>query len=364
MDVAIFGAGVGGLMTALMLEKRGHKCRIYERAVRHPDVGMGVILTREATHLLQSFGIELPGTPLDHYHQYDHEGELTFTDNMPGGALGIRRRDLMQAMAAMLSPSTTCTYGAGLEGMEFDASANVTAAMLTSGESVKADLYVAADGMRSSARRHLYPDWPLPAARVMEIVALVEFGDLYRWAGNRLTKYYAAQGGAAFGIVPANEKCVVWYCQFDSERFPAPGLGADACRKFMQTLVGEWCNPIPALLQATDFSRAHLWRPIDAELVPRFYQGNLVLVGDAAHSVLPFTSYGTAGAIADAVALAQALDAFDDVSQALAQYCAVRRADRSPYVNLGRAMTKAFLEPIGSSWAVPIADAASAGGRQ
>jgi len=44
MDVAIFGAGVAGLMTAIAMRAKGHRCRVYERHRRSHEAGMGFIL--------------------------------------------------------------------------------------------------------------------------------------------------------------------------------------------------------------------------------------------------------------------------------------------------------------------------------
>ena len=47
MDIAIFGAGVAGLMTAIALRAQGHRCHIYERMRQGHETGMGFILMPE-----------------------------------------------------------------------------------------------------------------------------------------------------------------------------------------------------------------------------------------------------------------------------------------------------------------------------
>jgi 2-polyprenyl-6-methoxyphenol hydroxylase-like FAD-dependent oxidoreductase len=46
MDVAIFGAGIAGLMTAITLGAQGRHCRIYERLGQGNDTGMGAAAPR------------------------------------------------------------------------------------------------------------------------------------------------------------------------------------------------------------------------------------------------------------------------------------------------------------------------------
>ena len=52
MNVIIVGAGIGGLVSALCLNKKGHKVEIYEQAERLSELGAGVQLSPNATNVL------------------------------------------------------------------------------------------------------------------------------------------------------------------------------------------------------------------------------------------------------------------------------------------------------------------------
>ncbi len=349
MDIAIFGAGIAGLMTAITLQAQGHQCRLYERSRPGQGGGMGFILMPEAIECLRGFGVELSGAaggvPLHRYRHRDAAGKTVSELAMPTGARSIRRRDLVNALMRALPQAEALGFGAGLDGLAFDEAGDVAAARLTSGEHVRADLYVAADGLRSKARRALFPDWPVTDARVMEVVGLSR-RDLAGPGGlQSFDKFHAADGGLAFGCLPVDGGEMIWYLQFDAQRFAAPTHCAQARCAFVQDMVGDWADPIPQLLAAADFSRVHLWRPIDVDLIPRFHQGNLVLVGDAAHPLLPFTSQGVSSAIADAVSLADAIEAEDALGAALAAHTIERRAQCEPYIEKGRELTRHFLAP-------------------
>jgi 2-polyprenyl-6-methoxyphenol hydroxylase-like FAD-dependent oxidoreductase len=182
-----------------------------------------------------------------------------------------------------------------------------------------------------------------------------------------LNKFHAAEGGIALGILPVDREHVVWYLQFDSHRHPLTptalvaddAVRASARRKFVEKLVGAWAYPVPSLLANTDFARVHLWRPIDTDLIPRFHRENLVLVGDSAHPVSPFTSQGVASAIADAVVLAKEIDgtrSSEELEQHLARYSQQRRRECLPYLLRGRELSENFLAPLSETTAIlPIA---------
>ena len=59
MEIAIFGAGIAGLMSAITLRAQGHRCRIYERMRQGHETGMGFILMPDGIECLQSFGVKL-----------------------------------------------------------------------------------------------------------------------------------------------------------------------------------------------------------------------------------------------------------------------------------------------------------------
>ena len=367
MELAIFGAGIAGLMTAITLRAHGHECRVFERSRQSHEAGMGFILVPDAIACLQSFGVHLTGavggSALERYYCRNDAGRVVFEQNMPAGARGIRRRDLTTALVRALGEHATLVFDTELEGLEFNKELDVTSARLAAGKDedknrqVTADLYVGADGIGSRARQILFPGWPATYARVPEIVGLVHSDEAAAWAGRNFNKFHSGAGGIAVGVLPVGNEHVVWYLQFDAQRFPLSqeiidgdgDKGAAVRRNFVEKLVGDWADPIPSLLTMTDFSRVHLWRPIDTDLIPRFNRRNLVLVGDAAHPLSPFTSQGVASAVADAVALAGELDRVktaDHLDPALARYSRERHDQCAPFLARGRELLQHFLEPL------------------
>ncbi len=364
MNTAIFGAGIAGLTAGITLAAQGHSCRIYERMPRGLETGMGFILMPEGIDCLQSLGVKLSGehggAPLHRYICRDSAGQVLYEQQLPAGARSMRRRDLIAALTRALPAESAPVFDAELAALDFDAAGNVASARLNTGETVHADLYISAEGIRSRARQALYPDWPSTQAQVQEIVGLVRCESTVCWASHALTKFHAVNGGVALGVMAVDAEHVIWYLQFDSKRFPAPPENgrnfAETRRQFVHLLAGDWAEPVPHLLSITDFSRTHLWRPLDADLVPQFHRGNLVLIGDAAHPLSPFTSQGVSSAIADAVALAEALKAETELEMGLSRYSEERRAQCAPYVAKGREITRHFISPqIGSTILLPIA---------
>jgi 2-polyprenyl-6-methoxyphenol hydroxylase-like FAD-dependent oxidoreductase len=332
---------------------------------------MGFILLPEGIACLESFGVHLTGalggTALERYVCRDSTGKIVYEQAMPPGTRGIRRRDLTTALMRALGPDGV-VY-AELDAFALDRGFHVAAAWLRShggNHRITADLFIGAEGVNSRARHAMFPDWPTTPDPVPEFVGLVHCDKGVTWAARALNKFHAAEGGIALGILPVDDEHIVWYLQFDSTRFPltpevmlGDAAGAsEARRAFIEKLVGSWGHPVPSVLANTDFSRVHLWRPIETDLVPQFHRGNLVLVGDAAHPLSPFTSQGVSSAIADAVVLAAEIDGLEsaaDLAQALSRYSVRRREECVPYVAQGRELVQHFLEPLSEDSVLPIA---------
>ena len=358
LDVAIFGAGIAGLAAAAALHAAGHRCRVHERRAGHLQAGMAFILMPHALQSLRGFNVQVEdqGAALGRYIHRDAQGRVLNSLPMPPGVRCMQRKALLQALLQACPDGTLDTAQGGLERFDFDAQGQVARAWTTTGREVAADLYVAADGIHSRARAELFPGAPSPQARVLEIVGLVEDRACAAWVGRDFNKFHAPGGGTAFGLLPTGGDALVWYLQFDATALPPGGLrGEGALRAFATRRLQGWADPVPRALAASDFARAHLWRPVDADLVPAFHRGNLVLAGDAAHPLLPFSSQGVSSAILDAVALAGALSRGSELPLALQRYSRERRQACLPYVAQGRLLTDRFLAPDARGDCIPIA---------
>jgi 2-polyprenyl-6-methoxyphenol hydroxylase-like FAD-dependent oxidoreductase len=91
-------------------------------------------------------------------------------------------------------------------------------------------------------------------------------------------------------------------------------------------LINGWCDPIPRLFEATDFSRnAFRWEIYNRAPLSSWSRGRVSFVGDAVHPVSPYAAYGMGMAIEDGFWLARSLGGVDlanasQLAQGLARY--------------------------------------------
>src|SRR5262249_16464657 len=111
--------------------------------------------------------------------------------------------------------------------------------------------------------------------------------------------------GVRLGIAPLRNDQVYWFATKnapESEKDVAGQVKPELLRLF-----GDWHAPIRALIEATDESKILRNDIYDLEPLPRWTDGRVALLGDAAHATTPNMGQGACQALEDAVVLGQCL---------------------------------------------------------
>ncbi|WP_406640226.1 FAD-dependent monooxygenase [Amycolatopsis sp. WGS_07] len=337
LSANVIGAGIAGLAAAAALGQRGWEVRVFERGPDLRTTGGGIGITPNGMLALDAIGVgdavrarsivQREGGVRAPSGRWIARSSLRFVEDRYGEPIrALPRTDLITALADALPPGTVqfgaCVEPAGL------GDANTPATIRVDSAELEADLVVAADGIRSAARRALYPGHPglrgtgsvswrcVVPADGLALTAAETWG-----AGLRLSILPLPGGRVHFSALARTRRANV-------EDGPVP-------------LFGRWHEPIPRLLERSArevlfFDRIEeLARPVD-----RFFAGRLVLTGDAAHPMTP--NVGSANlALEDAVELAHAVGSarsWDELQNGLARYDASRRPRTSRLSRMSRWM--------------------------
>jgi 2-polyprenyl-6-methoxyphenol hydroxylase-like FAD-dependent oxidoreductase len=320
----VVGAGIGGLATAIALERAGVEPIVLERAPQLHEAGFGLVVSANAVTALRLLGlgerVAARGSRVRRAEIRNPRGDLlTLIDYEALGweTYGILRTELQRAMlevapADRLRLGTTC-IGATEDGQ----------ALLEGAQTVVAEIVVGADGVRSAVRRSLFGEEPLRYGGHRAWRAGTRFDDEY--VRDRFVEVWGVGGGFGFG--PAGPGRVYWYC-FETvpEGTPAP----ERAREGFLRRYGGWFEPIPALIESTDPDAIEPTFTYDRRPRRTWGRGRVTLVGDAAHPMKPNIGQGAAQALEDAVVLGSCVAGSADPEQALRAYerRRVRRANR------------------------------------
>ncbi|GAA3459110.1 FAD-dependent monooxygenase [Saccharothrix longispora] len=319
MKAAVVGGGLGGITAAVALRRVGWEVVVLERAPAFGEVGAGVGVMPNALRALAALGL-------------DDEVRRIGTPRVAGGVLDRRGRPLTRVDAGRLE-HVVAVHRADLHRVlrsALPAGCLVTDAEVRSVDDLDADLVVAADGIRSGIRRSLFPDHPGPV-----------YAGTTAWRGVSEARFPAdlAIGqtlgpGVEAGVLPLGDGRVCWYAATVA---PAGGRADDELGE-VRRLVGDWHDPIPAVLAATppEAVLRHDVHELGTPL-PTYVRGRVALLGDAAHAMTPYLGQGACMAIEDGVVLAS-LCARHDVPTALAEYDRARRPRTQAVARASRAM--------------------------
>ncbi len=326
VQVAVIGGGIGGLTTAVALQRHGIACTVNEQAPELHEIGAGVALWAPALAMIDRLGlgpaVRALGRPwtVAGLRRPDGSFLVRYTGQELASSLGaatiaVHRGELQSALLAALSPGTVHT-GRRCDTIEHRRDGRI-AVRFTDGAVVVADAVIGADGQRSVTRAILFGN---RGARLRDC----RYGS---WRGTAvqppMSDWHTVVGetwGATgrFGFVPISRSRIAWYAAVDD--------GARGERGALRTCFGDWHEPIPSLIDHTPDE--HLWfdRIYDRWPLRHWSVGPITLLGDAAHPMTPELGQGACQAILDAGAVADALARSSDPTAAFYDYERARRA--------------------------------------
>ncbi|KAF4621956.1 hypothetical protein G7Y89_g14389 [Cudoniella acicularis] len=332
LRVVVVGGGLGGLACAIALARRGHSVTVLEQAAQLGEVGAGIQIPSNSSQLLHSWGLE----PLLKPVVVEPNG-MTFRRWEDGSVIGYTKlvpefRENFKAPYYVIHRAHfhTALYERALElgvdvrvnslVMKYDLEA--PSVELANGEAVTADLIVAADGVKSVARKLILggidsPPQPtgfaayratVPAAKMQddpEISWLLEKPALNIWIGeDRHAMTYTIAAGESFNMVLSHV----------DHSDPATWKPETAIEDMRRHFSG-WdprLTKIIAMIEKSVKWPLMSGKPLSSWIAP---SRKVLIIGDAAHAMLPYMSQGAAMAVEDGAALAAVLSLIETVDQ-------------------------------------------------
>jgi 2-polyprenyl-6-methoxyphenol hydroxylase-like FAD-dependent oxidoreductase len=326
LRAAVVGGGIGGISAACSLRQRGIEVTVFEQAKALGEVGAGLTLFPNGLRQLERLGLgealAAVGAKIGDGSRYCRAdgtvvGPIVTTDSTGwNGMYGMHRADLLNALAAKLPPKTI-RLGQCCTGIVQTASS--ARLHFTHGDSVEVDIVIAADGIQSTLQKYVVEPKPPEYSGVRAYRGLISREKLPGWPeaahlvwmgdGKHFIVYPVRSGRLLnyVGFVPTkNETIESWSAVGDIEELAVSFDG--------------WDSQIVRLLETVQ--TCYWWGLYDRSPLASWTSGRLVLLGDAAHAMLPHLGQGANQAIEDGVALAVLLEGRDpdEIPNILQQY--------------------------------------------
>lgn len=332
MRLAIIGAGIGGLTTAVALKRKGIDATVYEAAPQIKAVGAGLAFSANAMKGYNVIGMKdavaAKGQFLNAFVIYDENGRpITYTDSQALSAefgqdnFTIHRADLHEVLMSALSPEQVVT-GRRVECVHQHA--DEVTVFFSDGSSVVVDLLIAADGINSPIRKQLFPASKIRHAGYTCWRGITHSPSI---ALKQSSETWSAAG--RFGLVPLPNQRIYWFACLNAppSDLTMSSYGAEDLLKHF----GHLHQPIPEVIAQTP-KESIIWGDIsDLEPLETFTSGRVLLLGDAAHATTPNLGQGACQAVEDAVVIAAELAENKDWKTAFGHYNK-RRVARTRYI--------------------------------
>ncbi|MDR6225153.1 FAD-dependent oxidoreductase [Desmospora profundinema] len=343
--VLIVGCGIAGPATALFLKRAGFDPVIFE-ARKAPDDQAGFFLNIAANGLdvLRTLGLEDPileqGFLCEQMTMWNQGGKRL--GDVPNGSRGrcgiiIKRGVLHRVIREeAIRQGVPVRFGKKLEGIQVNEGGRVTA-RFADGTEDRGDLLVGCDGIHSRTRRILFPDSPQPT-----YTGMVGFGGFAHHSSippTSGTMHMIFGKQAFFGYLVKPSGDIYWFNNVAFPREPSrEELNTVTHEKWRRRLL-DWHrvdpSPVQEIIRSTKGDIGVF--PIhDIPYQATWYEGPVVLIGDAAHATSPHAGQGASMALEDGIVLVKCLRDIPCSKKAFAMYQALRKERVGKLVRMAR----------------------------
>jgi salicylate hydroxylase len=316
--IAVVGAGMGGLAFAAAMRSRDIAVTVYEQAPELTELGAGISLFANGTRLFEALGIassmaKMSSEPQEFYFRNEDGGVVAvqplgrdnwYRNEYGAPYYGALRRDLQ---ACLLRTVGQTNIQLGKQLLRCEDSGEEARLYWADGTQATADLVVGADGIKSVVRGCISESASVRftgnsafrgLTRTSELTLLAQPRSITDWMGNgkHILSFPVGKDYAYTTIVVFMDGPEVW----THHEWRVSGNPTELLAQFE-----GWHPAARELLEHVKF--AERWGMFEVNPLPRWYRGRAVLLGDAAHGMMPHHGQGANTTFEDAVALANAL---------------------------------------------------------
>jgi 3-hydroxybenzoate 6-monooxygenase len=344
LPILIAGGGIGGLATAMGLAQKGIKSLVLERAAELGEIGAGIQLGPNAFQAFDYLGVGDTARKMAVYVD-----AMIMMDAMTGEQVVkvpfdapfrkrfknpyavIHRGDLHGVFLKACRANPLVELRTSHEVVGYEKKGDSVLAVLKDGQKIEGRALIGADGLMSRVRAQLVGDGAprvtghttyrsvIPAADMPESI---RWNAAALWAGPKChLVHYPLSGSKAFNLVVTCHNAAM-----------EPVAGKPVSH---EEVMNGFAHIAPVARQIIEIGKDwKLWVLCDRDPVLNWVDGNVALLGDAAHPALQYMAQGACMAMEDAVCLAHEMGKTPDAIPTVLESYRSKRVHRTARVQI------------------------------
>ncbi|KUJ06637.1 salicylate hydroxylase [Mollisia scopiformis] len=343
LTITIVGGGIGGLSAATFLSQSGHKVTVLDSNPCLSEIGAGIQITPNAMRIFDRHGLK------DRFYEEATKNEGATIRRWDNGTvlgkhrgmaikrygyfnLTLHRADYQRILYdAAIKAGAKVEFNRKVKDVDF----STPSLTLEDGQEFATDLVIAAEGIGSRTRISLFSDshahgTPDSAHRLILPSSILRSSPILNplvsepsstiWFGpHRHIVAYTIRGTSLYNLV---------FCGPESSSSKIGVWNQPASLQDLKKEYEGWEEPIQEILNSAE--AVHKWRIGEVPDLPswRSENGKVVLLGDAAHAMMPYTAQGATSTVEDAAVLAGCLERVrskEEISRLTEAYESIRK---------------------------------------
>ena len=328
-NVAVIGAGVSGLTAGYALRKIGIEVDIFERSESIKEFGAGITLSQNATMLLQEIGLmeSLSSKgyhPMGSYIRDYKKAKVIKSKILDKNFITLDRRDLVTTLTTRFQEiGGSISFDSEIQSID-----PIAGEILISNQANRTyDLILICDGIKSSLRELYFDNQKPQFTNYVAWRGMTSIENLPKFEGNDKVNVYYGPGGHCVHYPTGREDLVNFIAieqnvTWSEESWKIEGSKTEFLNRFK-----GWNEDLISMFDSSQ--EVYKWGIFERPLPKKLYRSKCVLLGDAAHSMVPFLGQGGCLAIEDACCLMFLLKGKEDLNLVLQKYDALRNSRSS-----------------------------------
>jgi salicylate hydroxylase len=318
LPIIIAGAGIGGLTAALSLRAQGHEIVLIDKARQLSEVGAGLQLSPNACSVLDQLGLLEDLAPFAYAPDFVKIWSAKSGDELARVSMGtflkerhgypfweIHRADLQRVLLDRVEATEGISIRLSSEVLDLESTPYEHLVCIFQDDEITGNLHckalIGADGVWSKTRRLIPGHEDAHFSGQVAYRATVPIDAVpERWQRDAGLWFHKSAHLVHYPVRGRRELNIVGLVQ---ESWKDETWSAKADKETLLKIFRDWPTEVRNLLTIPETWLK--WALCSVSAAGPWTHGNIALIGDAAHAMLPFMAQGAAMSIEDAAVLAQ-----------------------------------------------------------